>query len=64
MMRIDYKDFNSVKLSVLLLATFGVIITTLVVGFINVFYTSAISNCICIFCFDFTYRCCNRDKDI
>lgn len=38
MMRIDYKDFISVKLSVLLLATFGVIITTLVVGFLLMYF--------------------------
>ncbi len=33
MMRIDYKDFKAVKLSVLSLATLRVVITTLVVGF-------------------------------
>ena len=32
MMRINYKDFVMVKMSVLLLATFGVVITTLTVG--------------------------------
>ncbi len=32
MMRIDYKDFMRVKISVLLLATVGVIITTVIVG--------------------------------
>lgn len=32
MMRIDYKDFKAVKISVLALATFGVVITTVVVG--------------------------------
>ena len=41
MMRIDYKDFMRVKISVLLLATIGVVITTLAVGFItNIFRTS------------------------
>ena len=34
MMRIDYKDFMKVKISVLLLSTIGVVITTLVVGFL------------------------------
>ncbi|MDQ6723991.1 MAG: sodium:proton antiporter [Thermoproteota archaeon] len=32
MMRIDYKDFMRVKISVLLLATVGVVITTIIVG--------------------------------
>jgi monovalent cation:H+ antiporter, CPA1 family len=32
MMRIDYKDFTRVKISVLLLSTLGVVITTIVVG--------------------------------
>ena len=32
MMRIDYKDFTRVKVSVLLLSTLGVVITTIVVG--------------------------------
>ncbi len=32
MMRIDYKDFMRVKISVLLLATAGVVITTIIVG--------------------------------
>jgi monovalent cation:H+ antiporter, CPA1 family len=32
MMRIDYKDFMKVKISVLLLATIGVVFTTLIVG--------------------------------
>jgi monovalent cation:H+ antiporter, CPA1 family len=37
MMRIDYKDFMSVKISVLLLATIGVVITTLTVGFLLIY---------------------------
>src|SRR6476661_10793066 len=37
MMRIDYKDFMKVKISVLLLATIGVVITTLVVGFLLIY---------------------------
>jgi CPA1 family monovalent cation:H+ antiporter len=37
MMRIDYKDFVNVKISVLLLATIGVVITTLVVGFLLIY---------------------------
>ena len=37
MMRIDYKDFMRVKISVLLLATIGVVITTLAVGFILIY---------------------------
>ncbi len=37
MMRIDYKDFMKVKISVLLLATIGVVITTLAVGFILIY---------------------------
>jgi monovalent cation:H+ antiporter, CPA1 family len=40
MMRIDYKDFNSVKLSVLLLATFGVVITTLVIGILLIYFAN------------------------
>jgi CPA1 family monovalent cation:H+ antiporter len=37
MMRIDYKDFMKVKISVLLLATIGVVITTLVVGLLLIY---------------------------
>ena len=37
MMRIDYKDFMKVKISVLLLATIGVVITTFAVGFLLIY---------------------------
>jgi CPA1 family monovalent cation:H+ antiporter len=50
MMRIDYKDFMRVKISVLLLATIGVVVTT-----VNVFCASAVSNRFYLCCFDFSY---------
>jgi CPA1 family monovalent cation:H+ antiporter len=37
MMRINYKDFIMVKISVLLLATAGVVITTLIVGLLSMY---------------------------
>lgn len=37
MMRIDYKDFIKVKISVLLLATIGVVITTFIVGLLLIY---------------------------
>src|SRR6476659_1597149 len=37
MMRIDYKDFMKVKISVLLLATIGVVITTIIVGLLLIY---------------------------
>jgi monovalent cation:H+ antiporter, CPA1 family len=37
MMRIDYKDFMRVKISVLLLATIGVVITTITVGLLLIY---------------------------
>ena len=37
MMRIDYKDFMRVKVSVLLLATIGVVITTIIVGLLLIY---------------------------
>ena len=37
MMRIDYKDFMRVKISVLLLATIGVVITTIIVGLLLIY---------------------------
>src|SRR5919112_546192 len=37
MMRIEYKDFMKVKISVLLLATIGVVITTFAVGFLLIY---------------------------
>ena len=36
-MRIDYKDFIKVKISVLLLSTIGVVITTIVVGLLLIY---------------------------
>lgn len=38
MMRIDYKDFTRVKISVLLLSTIGVAITTIVVGLLLMYF--------------------------
>ena len=38
MMRIDYKDFIKVKISVLLLSTIGVVIATIVVGLLLMYF--------------------------
>lgn len=40
MMRIDYQDFIKVKISVLLLATIGVVITTFAVGLLLIYVTN------------------------
>ena len=62
MMNVDYKQFKAIRISALLLATTGVVLATLIGGFLLVYVAhlpAFVAFCICYF---FTYRRSNRNS--
>ena len=62
MMKVDYKQFKAIRISALLLATIGVVLATLIGGFLLVYIAGLPLLVAFAFPdFNFTYRCSNSD---